>query len=211
MDAGQLRHRWLDNEEAFDFAMFNLALQELGFDSRAMRSPYRDLSRRAQPAVVLLKDGSLAIAGGFSEQGLVLQKQGEPEPAKLDVAAFEALWGGHWLDARRRATTQAEVGSVPEKFGVSWFLKAMSKYRSLLAEVLMASLFVQVFALMTPLVFQVVIDKVLTHRSLSTLDVLALALAALAPASLSVPGMTFERIQCQTRTAVPRFRFSACT
>ena len=180
VDAGQLRHRWLALEEAFDFALFNLALQELGFDSRAMRGRYRELGRRAQPAVVQLKDGTLAIAGGFSEQGLVLQKQGQSQPEKMDLAAFEAIWSGHWLDARRRATTQAEVGSVPEKFGVSWFLTAMSKYRTLLAEVLMASLFVQIFALMTPLVFQVVIDKVLTHRSLSTLDVLALALAALA-------------------------------
>lgn len=45
-----------------------------------------------------------------------------------------------------------------------------------MGEVLLASFFVPVFALVTPLVFQVVIDKVLTHRSLTTLDVLAVAL-----------------------------------
>ena len=41
-----------------------------------------------------------------------------------------------------------------------------------MGEVLLASLFVQIFALVTPLVFQVVIDKVLTQRALTTLDVL---------------------------------------
>jgi subfamily B ATP-binding cassette protein HlyB/CyaB len=45
-----------------------------------------------------------------------------------------------------------------------------------MGEVLLASLFVQVLALITPLIFQVVIDKVLTHRSLSTLDVMVIAL-----------------------------------
>src|SRR5213078_2117229 len=46
----------------------------------------------------------------------------------------------------------------------------------LLGEVLVASLFLQIFALVTPLIFQVVIDKVLVHRSLATLDILVLGL-----------------------------------
>src|SRR5437764_531406 len=52
----------------------------------------------------------------------------------------------------------------------------MHKYRRLLGEVLMASFFLQVFALITPLFFQVVIDKVLVHRGLTTLDVLVFGL-----------------------------------
>ncbi len=55
----------------------------------------------------------------------------------------------------------------------------MHKYRRLLGEVLIASFFLQVFALISPLFFQVVIDKVLVHRGLSTLDVLILGLVAI--------------------------------
>jgi len=55
-------------------------------------------------------------------------------------------------------------------------LVLFEKYKSLLSEVLIASLFVQIIALVTPLIFQVVIDKVLTHRTLATLDVMVLAL-----------------------------------
>src|SRR5262249_31678531 len=53
-------------------------------------------------------------------------------------------------------------------------------YRRLLSEVLVASFFLQLFALVSPLFFQVVIDKVLVHRSMSTLDVLMLGLVAIA-------------------------------
>jgi subfamily B ATP-binding cassette protein HlyB/CyaB len=56
----------------------------------------------------------------------------------------------------------------------------MHKYRGLLSEVLVASFFLQLFALVSPLFFQVVIDKVLVHRSLSTLDVLMIGLVAIA-------------------------------
>jgi subfamily B ATP-binding cassette protein HlyB/CyaB len=52
----------------------------------------------------------------------------------------------------------------------------MHKYRHLLAEVVVASFFLQIFALVSPLFFQVVIDKVLVHRGLTTLDVLVIGL-----------------------------------
>src|SRR5262249_15345554 len=49
-----------------------------------------------------------------------------------------------------------------------------------LTEVLVGSFFLQIFALVSPLFFQVVIDKVLVHRSMSTLDVLMLGLVTIA-------------------------------
>ncbi|GAA4486735.1 hypothetical protein GCM10023157_32780 [Gluconacetobacter asukensis] len=49
-----------------------------------------------------------------------------------------------------------------------------------MGEVLIASLFLQVFALTTPLAFQILVDKVLVNRGMSTLDVVAVALAVIA-------------------------------
>jgi len=55
---------------------------------------------------------------------------------------------------------------------------AIHKYRRLLGEVLIASFFLQIFGLVSPLFFQVVIDKVLVHQSMSTLEVIMFALVA---------------------------------
>ncbi|WP_077340394.1 type I secretion system permease/ATPase [Pseudocolwellia agarivorans] len=64
------------------------------------------------------------------------------------------------------------------EFDISWFIPAFKKYKKLFYDVLIASFFLQIFALATPLFFQVVMDKVLVHNSLSTLDVLAIGFFA---------------------------------
>src|SRR5438309_5709124 len=74
---------------------------------------------------------------------------------------------------------RAGLADHGRRFDVTWFLGAIHKYRHLLGEVLIASFFLQLFALVSPLFFQVVIDKVLVHRSMSTLDVLVIGLAGI--------------------------------
>jgi subfamily B ATP-binding cassette protein HlyB/CyaB len=76
-------------------------------------------------------------------------------------------------------TRRAGLADLGRRFDITWFLGAINKYRRLLGEVLLASFFLQLFALVSPLFFQVVIDKVLVHRSLSTLDVLVVGLVAI--------------------------------
>ena len=61
-------------------------------------------------------------------------------------------------------------------FSFAWFLPSIWRYKRALGHVLLASLALQIFALVTPLFFQVVIDKVLVHRSASTLDVIVIGL-----------------------------------
>lgn len=80
----------------------------------------------------------------------------------------EAVWDGQlWL-----------VQPVPkaESFNLRWFIPAVWQYRKLLGEVLLASLVLQVLGLATPMLTQVIIDKVIVHESLSTLHVVAIAL-----------------------------------
>ena len=69
-------------------------------------------------------------------------------------------------------TRRAGLLDLSRRFDITWFLGAIHKYRRLLGEVLVASFFLQLFALVSPLFFQVAINKVLVHRSMSTLDVL---------------------------------------
>jgi subfamily B ATP-binding cassette protein HlyB/CyaB len=89
---------------------------------------------------------------------------------------LEAVWDGRLVLMTRRA----RLTDLSRRFDVTWFLGAIHKYRSLLGEVLVASFFLQLFALISPLFFQVVIDKVLVHRSISTLEVLVIGLVAVA-------------------------------
>ena len=63
-----------------------------------------------------------------------------------------------------------------QKFGPGWFWPALKRYRGVLIQVLAASFVVQLFTLANPLLIQVIIDKVISQRSLDTLQVLGIAL-----------------------------------
>jgi subfamily B ATP-binding cassette protein HlyB/CyaB len=84
-----------------------------------------------------------------------------------------------WNDRVLLLTRRAPLSDPHRRFGISWFIGAIYKYRRPVGEVLLGSFFVQMFALLTPLFFQVIIDKVFVNRGLSTLEVLALGLAGL--------------------------------
>src|SRR5947208_646548 len=93
----------------------------------------------------------------------------------MSKAEFEAVWDGRLVLMTRRGS----LTDLSRRFDITWFFGAIHKYRYLLGEVLVASFFLQVFALVSPLFFQVVIDKVLVHRSMSTLDVLIVGLVGI--------------------------------
>lgn len=84
-------------------------------------------------------------------------------------------WNGQLLLLRAADGTVGDAS----RFDFTWFIPAVIKYRKLLAEVLLGSFVLQLFALMTPLFFQVVMDKVLVHQGFTTLDVVAVGLLAI--------------------------------
>lgn len=94
----------------------------------------------------------------------------EEAPRSISLEELDRIWTGELIAVTRR---QNLGESLQQHFDISWFIPSLVKYRKLFGEVLIASFFLQLFALVTPLFFQVVMDKVLVHRGFTTLDVLA--------------------------------------
>ena len=136
----------------------------------------RRLQRAPAPAIIGLRDGGFAVFGGLDGQGRY--RVIEPAAQTLRVLPAEdflAEWSGDVVLLARRPGS----GAGPEPFGFRWFLPSLWRYRRPLGHILIASLFVQMFALVTPLFFQVVVDKVLAHKSLPTLTVVVVGLVGL--------------------------------
>ena len=124
-----------------------------------------------------LKDGGFAVLGIAADKSRVriidpLTRVAREVP--LDEA--EALSSGSAILVTRRL---GGAGIDPNTFGFRWFWPSILRYRRPLAHVLIASLFVQLFALATPIFFQLVVDKVLVHKGMSTLVVLVLGMVTL--------------------------------
>ena len=97
-------------------------------------------------------------------------------PALQDLPSFIERWTGLVVLVTRKVSGV----DLERRFSLRWFGAAVGKYRGVLAEVLLASLFLQVFALASPFAFQILVDKVLVNRGLSTLDVVAGGLCIIA-------------------------------
>ena len=150
--------------------------KELHLKARVIASDWERLADTPLPAIAERKDGSFLILGKFSGDTVLVQDPVVGRPQVLTRAEFETEWCGRLVLMARRAG----LGSLAQSFNIGWFLQAMHKYRRLLGEVLFASFFLQLFALVSPLFFQVVIDKVLVHQGLTTLDVLVFGFVTVA-------------------------------
>jgi len=149
-----------------------------GLRARIVENPSANrLAQIPVPAIVKLCEGSFVIFGGQTASG------GYRIIDPVTRVDLELAFG-ELCDAIepmvilvQRRTMRA--GTDPKNFGFRWFLPSIWRYRRPLLHVLVASLFIQVFALITPLFFQIVVDKVLAHKSYSTLFVLVGGIAAI--------------------------------
>jgi len=146
--------------------------KEFGLKARSYRSNWPRLSKTPLPGVVGLRDGGYLLLGKASEEQVLVQDPTSPRPKLMSRQEFESVWDRSVV----LMASRAGLAELVRRFDISWFLGAIHKYRHLLGEVLVASFFLQLFALVSPLFFQVVIDKVLVSRTLSTLDVLVVGL-----------------------------------
>jgi subfamily B ATP-binding cassette protein HlyB/CyaB len=172
-DREQIRHR-LGTTKIGASEMLRCA-KDLGLKARAFRTDWTRLAKTPLPAIAALRDGGFMVIAKAGEGKVLVQYPHTARPVLMTQAELLALWDGELILMARRAG----LAEMTRRFDITWFMGAIHKYRYLLSEVLMASFFLQMFALVSPLFFQVVIDKVLVHRGLSTLDVLIIGLLAI--------------------------------
>jgi subfamily B ATP-binding cassette protein HlyB/CyaB len=172
-DREQIRHR-LGTTKIGAPEMLRCA-KDLGLKAKAHRTDWSRLAKTPLPAIAVLRDGGFLVVAKAGEDKVLVQSPLQLRPALMTRGELLAVWDGGLILMTRRAG----LSDIGRRFDITWFLGAIHKYRHLLSEVLVASFFLQVFALVSPLFFQVVIDKVLVHRSLSTLDVLVIGLVAI--------------------------------
>ena len=146
--------------------------KHFGLKARIRTTNWSRLSQAPLPGIALLRDGGFLILGKASDEKVLVQSPLSSRVELMTKDQFEAIWDNRLILMTRRSA----LSDLSRRFDITWFLGAIHKYRRLLSEVLIASFFLQLFALVSPLFFQVVIDKVLVHRSMSTLDVLLIGL-----------------------------------
>ena len=148
--------------------------EKLGLQLRRLRVTWHDLRQLSFPALLHWRKTYWVVVYGVRGDRLLIANPLNQALSceSIPKSMVEEVWDGNlW---------QVELLQQQEKFNLSWFLPAVWHYRKLLGEVLLASFTLQLLGLGTPIITQVIIDKVMVQQSLPTLDVMAIALLAIA-------------------------------
>lgn len=149
----------------------------LGLKARILRNPSAERIRFAPfPAIARFLDGTFVLVGRSADPEMLrLIDPATRIPTELPMAdALLKLQPLLILVQRKLGGAGHDPGG--KLFNLMWFVPSILRYRKPLMHVIVASLFIQLFALVMPMFFQVVTDKVLVHYSLSTLYVLVVGL-----------------------------------
>lgn len=194
----QIQHQFAVPGENFGDTEILRAAKSLGFKTRQSNLTFSKLNNSVLPAILQGKDGSYFVlakvaqaselSGNEIEDAKETETTASPQgkalvlfadknqPDSLTEEELNEIWNGEVILISKREGLLASF----KEFDIKWFIPALLKYKKFFAEVFVISFFLQLFALATPLLFQVVMDKVLVHRGFTTLDVLAFGFVAIA-------------------------------
>jgi subfamily B ATP-binding cassette protein HlyB/CyaB len=142
-----------------------------GLKARLSRSSIDRIQALSLPVIARSRAGGFFVIGRRTDAGVLVGLAGGP-PVAWTLVELDREWSGELLLVVKRDRLAGDVVG----FGIRWFWPVVKRFSRILGEVLLISVFIQLVALVSPLFFQVVIDKVLVHRALTTLEVLVVGL-----------------------------------
>jgi subfamily B ATP-binding cassette protein HlyB/CyaB len=176
-DEAELRHDRGRGFEPFSFDDLMRAARHLGIIAKTRSVASAELFKLPTPALLQLQDYGVAILLKADEQGgacrYLIQLPTASRPEIWQDEEMAERFGGFAL----LVTSRERVAGERRAFDFSWFIPALVKYRKPLRDVVIGSFVLQLVGLVSPIFFQLVVDKVLTHQAMTTLEVLAFGLA----------------------------------
>ena len=170
-------------EEPGTGALLRIA-SDIGLKAKADKLTWSRLMAQGGvfPLMARLVDGNMVIAVGVkpgengAEDQVAVLNPANANAAVVMVgrADFEKRWGGDVLFIKR----QHKLSDPNQPFGLRWFIPEILKQKAAFRDIFIAAIAMQLLALASPIFFQLVIDKVLTHQSVTTLQVLAVGIVA---------------------------------
>ena len=172
VDPEQLRHTLALGPEGMGSMEILRGARELGLKAKEAQVSFDRLKHLHMPAIASFDGGKFIVLAKTDSDKVLIFDPIEGKPKLLPKDDFTSKWEKKII----LFTYRKSIAPSERPFGISWFVPSIWKYRKSLSEVLTASLILQVFGLVTPVFTQVIIDKVLVHRGITTLNVLAIGL-----------------------------------
>jgi ATP-binding cassette subfamily B protein len=168
------------DEGAGAISLLLRAARRCGLQAHHVEVSWHDLAllEGVHPTLAPLANGNWVVCLGVEAEGgrppavRVLDPLAhQPQPLLVTEEQFRRCWRGDLVLLKK-----APVAGETQSFGLRWFLREMAHERRLFREVAIAALMLNALGLATPIFFQLIVDKVLVHRTYSTLYALGVGM-----------------------------------
>ena len=172
----QIKRAYVVRPEGMDTLTLLRAAKDIGLKGREFGNLSVDnLASVPYPAVAIMEGNRYVVLIRRDDDNLAIHDPALGRSLMVPLPQFVSHWTGTLILMARRFTLER----VKQKFGLGWFAPQVFRYKRQLAMVLGLSLLLQLLGLASPLFTQVIIDKVLVHRSLNTLDIMIIGMLTL--------------------------------
>jgi subfamily B ATP-binding cassette protein HlyB/CyaB len=173
IDMAAVKRRYFIEDELSNAEVLRI-LRDHGIRSRLKKlKTVEELMKYPAPLIFTSKSNEFHILLGKKEDKIFIFDCNEKKPKELTVEEFRQLWSDEAIALYPRFTKTEFF------LNMKWLFKEFYKHRPVFTAIITASFFIQLFGLVTPLFIQVIIDKVLAHHALTTLQVVAGAFMAI--------------------------------
>lgn len=170
VDAKQIMHEFGHDDGSMDETHLLRAIRATGFKAKAVNLKLHQIDPRILPIILQDNDGEYLVLAGIREEKFLIVRSGDDGIVSMSRSEVEKIYANKAI----LITHKGDVEGKDSKFTIKWFIPAIWKYKHIFRDVIIVSLFIQLFGLVTPFFFQVVMDKVIVHNGLTTLNTLAI-------------------------------------
>ncbi|MDJ0797244.1 MAG: peptidase domain-containing ABC transporter [Calothrix sp. MO_167.B12] len=144
--------------------------ETLGYEGLAVKADWSQLASLDYPWIAHWQGRHYVVVWETSKDRVII---GDPAIGKrsLTVVEFIHNWTGYALLLE---PTEGFHGQANEKISLHGFWQRLGHYRYLIAQIIFASLLMQAFGVLTPLLTQIAIDRILPSKNLVILNLLTI-------------------------------------
>lgn len=174
-DQKALEEKFMKIEDT-DIAIIRIA-KEMGLKVKAARFSERIFNKLTVPVIARCKDGRYILILGIHEDKCKILEPANGNPSTVHVSELkEKIDGSCIVIGKKYHASDEDSLGTGVKFGFRWFIPTILKFKKQFISVLLAVFVIQILGILTPLMTQVVVDKVLTHRAMNTLYTIAVGI-----------------------------------
>jgi len=169
LDIESVRKRYFIEEDPSIPEILRI-LKDHGFKAKYKKfKSLQEIQKYSFPMIIVFKNNLYSVLLGVKDDKILYFDCLEKKPVQTQPEKFLKLWGYEAI------VLYPKFKQTKFYLNFKWLFNEFFKHKSTFSEAILASLFIQIFALVTPLFIQIIVDKVLPHYAVSTLQVVGLA------------------------------------